>query len=68
MDGKKTYQLKCNTCDESEQVKIDPEHLRSWQDGELIQTAMPYLNVSQRELLISGLCGTCFDKIFAGVQ
>ena len=65
MDAKRTYQLKCNTCDESEQVKIDPEHLRSWQNGELIQVAMPYLDAGQRELLISGLCSKCFDSIFS---
>lgn len=68
MDEKKLYELKCNTCDETKQVEIYPDDLRRWKEGELIQEAMPYLNASQRELLVSGLCGECFDRIFAGVM
>ena len=30
----------------------------------LIQNAMPNLSADDRELLISGICGPCFDKMF----
>jgi len=39
--------------------------LIKWKNGELIQNVMPYLNEDERELLISGTCGKCFDKIFS---
>ena len=68
MDEKKLYKLKCIKCDEAKQLEIYPDDLRRWKEGELIQNAIPYLNSSQRELLISGICGECFDKIFAGVM
>ena len=29
-------------------------HVQAWQDGALIQNAMPHLTASQREFLISG--------------
>ena len=68
MDEKKLYKLKCIKCDEAKQLEIYPDDLRRWKEGELIQNAIPYLNSSQRELLISGICGECFDRIFAGVM
>jgi hypothetical protein len=37
-----------------------------WQNGEHIQNVAPYLSADDRELLISGMCGKCFDEIFAG--
>ena len=39
-----------------------------WQNGSLIQDAMPYLSADERELLISGTCGTCFDKMFGSEE
>ena len=32
-----------------------------WRKGKCIQDALPELTTEQREILISGLCGTCFD-------
>jgi hypothetical protein len=34
------------------------------QRGVLIQNALPNVNEDQREFLISGICGKCFDKMF----
>lgn len=30
-----------------------------------IQDALPNLTADERELLVSGICGKCFDKMFA---
>lgn len=57
--------IKCRICHVSEQIDIPREDIKKWQDGALIQDAMPYLSPDQRELLISGICGPCFDKMFA---
>ena len=32
--------------------------------GELIQDALPYLSASEREMLISGTCDDCWQKMF----
>jgi len=37
-------------------------------NGMHIQNAFPYLDSGQREILISGICGPCFDKIFEGKE
>jgi len=55
----------CISCSEDQQVKVNPEDLIRVQNGEHIQNVMPYLSADERELLISGICGPCFDKIFA---
>jgi hypothetical protein len=43
---------------------VDPEDLKRWEGGELIQNAMPYVSAGDRELMISGTCGPCFDEMF----
>ena len=35
-----------------------------WSDGELAQVAFPYLSADEREMLITGICPTCWDKMF----
>jgi len=34
-----------------------------WKRGELIQNVFP--EIEDREIMISGICGECFDKLFA---
>lgn len=58
--------VECGMCETVYALMIDPDDLKRWRKGELIQTAMPYLSADQRELLISGTCGKCFDKMFEG--
>jgi hypothetical protein len=43
---------------------INPQDVIDWQAGKYIQDAMPYLSKGERELLISGTCDECFDKMF----
>ncbi len=42
------------------------EDYKAWENGKVIQDAMPYLTPGEREVLISGTCGSCFDKMFGG--
>jgi len=56
----------CIRCKETQHITTKTEDLDSWENGELIQNAMPYLTADDREILISGICGTCFDNMFAG--
>lgn len=36
----------------------------AWRGGELIQRALPLMSVVEREQLITGFCGGCFDALF----
>lgn len=59
-----TIRVKCNSCQKIYELKCYQEDLERWRDGDLIQRAMPYLSVDDRELLISQTCGKCFDEMF----
>ena len=54
----------CARCKRQYQLMVNIKDHDRWLEGELIQDAMPYLTADERELLISGFCGPCFDKLF----
>ena len=63
---KVTLEKKCFKCKSVTHITVDAnDYKRVTIDGELIQNAMGYLSEDERELLISGICGKCFDEIFA---
>ena len=54
----------CIKCKERQHLYVGTEDLTNWERGELVQNAMPYLTAGEREILISGVCETCFDKMY----
>ena len=56
--------VSCNACNESHVLKIAVDDFISWKEGAFIQDVMPYLTVGERELMISGICESCFNKMF----
>ena len=56
--------VQCLNCDDVHILLVGCDDLRRWEGGELIQNAMPYLSAGEREILISGICGRCFDEMF----
>lgn len=54
----------CRLCNEVADLTVNIEGFVAWQGGKLIQEALPELDADQRELLISGTCPTCWDKMF----
>ena len=42
--------------------------LQAWIKGKHAQDAFPYLNAGERELLISGICNSCFDKMMGDYE
>lgn len=54
----------CPMCGKQSVLEVYPSHLKAWQDGELIQNALPELNANEREMLKTGFCKKCCDKIF----
>ncbi len=56
----------CNHCKGQTEMMVRFEDYKAWENGKVIQDAMPYLTPGEREVLISGTCGSCFDKMFGG--
>jgi hypothetical protein len=56
----------CSHCKQTYAFKVqDVEALTKWSNGEgLIQNILSDVSLNFRELLISGICGLCFDKIW----
>ena len=63
-----TLQARCRTCGDTHILMVNAQDKKRWMEGELIQDAMPYLSADERELLISGTCVTCFDKMFGSEE
>lgn len=59
------YTIQCRKCMKYVYLSIDSRGFENWKNGQLIQIAMPYLTRDEREILISRICGPCFDEIFS---
>jgi hypothetical protein len=64
--GTNTFDIQttCRECKSVKVVNVNADDYKAWLKGGLIQNVMPYLSADERELLISGVCGECFDKMF----
>lgn len=54
----------CPFCGQMTEVEAPLDGVAEWQAGELVQKALPGLNATQRETLISGLCEDCQEGLF----
>lgn len=54
----------CPFCGRGNEVEVNEADYWDWQDGMMAQDAFPYLSADEREMLISGICPTCWDKMF----
>jgi hypothetical protein len=58
-------QKRCHACGEVFTIMVNKEGYELWMSGKThIQNALPNLSDDDRELLLSGVCGKCFDKMF----
>ena len=66
MHNDTTIGIRCGMCKKGYTLRVNLSDLDRWnhKDG-LAQDIFPYLSPDERELLISGICGTCFDKVSA---
>lgn len=56
----------CNVCNKTYELPVYEEDYNKYMAHEcMVQDAFPYLTPGQRELLISGICDSCFDNLFA---
>ena len=54
----------CPFCGTEHSVEVDLAQFEAWQNGELIQRAMPDLTPTEREQLISRMCPKCQAEVF----
>lgn len=54
----------CPFCGHANKVEVNEIDYLDWQDGELAQDVFPYLSADEREMLISGICPSCWVKYF----
>lgn len=59
----------CPFCGHGNEVEVNEDDYLDWSDGVLLaQDAFPYLSADEREMLISGICPTCWDGMFGGAD
>jgi len=57
-------EVRCPFCGHVSVVGVNEEDYFAWGSGELAQNCFPYLDASEREILISGLCLKCQNDVF----
>jgi len=55
----------CHMCQADFLLHVPTIEYHVWQSGVLIQDTLTDLTAAERELLISGFCGACFDRLVA---
>lgn len=56
--------VECAFCHAKFSIPLTQQQQRRWERGAMIQHVIPEVSEDQRELLISGQCGKCFDAAF----
>ena len=57
--------FKCKFCKETYDLPVTKPQLLRHSFGELAQNVFPDLTAAERELIISGTCGTCWTEMFS---
>lgn len=63
-------EVTCRACGRTYTLEVKIEDWQEWNEPtreRKVQEIFPYLEPAERELLISGICGKCFDRMFADV-
>jgi hypothetical protein len=55
----------CTCCKREVVIEVSALAFDNWNAGALAQDALRELTDDEREILISGICGTCFDELTA---
>jgi hypothetical protein len=64
-----SIERQCASCHTVHVLVVTAKGFRAWDMGRgaFIQDAFPELDDGQRELIKTGMCGDCFDKLFEGM-
>lgn len=70
LEGKMIFAVQCgqSTCNETVKLKVRKQDWTEWTGDNStrrnIQDIFPYLNPDEREMLLSQICPTCWNRIF----
>lgn len=59
-----TVVTRCPLCGRGNFIEVNEDDYDDWCDGASAQVAFSYLNKYEREMLISGTCPLCWDRMF----
>jgi len=54
----------CKECNGHYVLMFNHCDMMAFCNGKNVQSALPYLSPGERELLLSGICYSCFQKMF----
>lgn len=58
--------VNCEICNEEHWFDMTQLQYKRWtKQKDLIQNIFPEMSVDEREILVSGICSSCYDKMFA---
>ena len=60
-----TLSIKCHHCGKTFNITMTGQQCFDYQNGCHVQEVFPDKSADERELLISGICGKCYDNIMA---
>lgn len=61
--------IRCQSCKNDFRILLDIDDLIEYVGGKgYIQDILYYLTPNERELIISNVCGDCFDVLFDNLQ
>lgn len=55
----------CPLCGFKKVIVVRHTDYIDWMGGARTQDAFPYVPAAEREMLISGICSDCYDRMFA---
>jgi len=65
MKNPMTLEVNCIKCGSTTNLVVEQDDLKKYMNKEgLVQEIFPYLSSDERELIISCICPTCWNKIF----
>lgn len=64
-----TLKIKCNICNAEYYIRVKKKDYELYKNSDMhIQDIFPYLTPDERELIISHVCGECFDELFNDIE
>jgi len=63
-----TINTVCVLCLHTVSLTVNENDCNDYMHGKPVVEAFPYLSAGERELLISGICPDCWDKMYAGLK
>lgn len=62
--NKQPIAIQCHVCKKWVAVLLDKDDLASHRhEGVFVQNAFPYLDAGERELVLTGTCPDCWDRL-----